>query len=307
MKDCFKYLSPDVDASQVTACIGLISDTHVPILCPALPPILFEIFRGVDLIMHAGDIGDLSILDELSRIAPVVAVQGNDDGDEAKQVLPLQQIVVTGGQRIYLYHSHQLDHEAEMRTHREDRWQPKLDERISVGRQSGARIVVFGHTHIPMSYEADGVLLINPGSIAPASILARTLHRTIALLFILKDEQLRVIHIDLSSPQEPFVPRIEWNLGYSAAIKQLFVSLIDPELAPNWQPIEIYLRNFQANPVNSIQSEILLEKLLRISRRCWDGLQQYITRENLIAMLDEVSLDDSVSCEVISDLRELLS
>ena len=59
--------------------VGVISDTHVPAIVPSLPPAVFDIFKGVDLILHAGDIVDLSVLDELRAIAPVEAVAGNMD------------------------------------------------------------------------------------------------------------------------------------------------------------------------------------------------------------------------------------
>lgn len=307
MIDCNSYLPADVDANQVIARLGLISDTHVPIFCPSLPSILFELFREVDLILHAGDIGDLSVLDELSRSAPIVAVQGNDAGDEAERDLPLQQIVGVGGQRIFLYHSHKLDHEAEMQTHREDRWQPKLEERIALGHRMGAHIVVFGHTHIPMTYEQERILLINPGTIAPASALSRLLYRTVALLFILKNGQSRAVHVELSDPPKAFVPTIDWDQGFSAAINRFSVSLIDPALAADWPAIEIFLRNFQATPSNSVPFNILYEGLLRISRRCWTGEQQYISRVDLVQMVDQASQDSRVSQQIITDLKALLS
>jgi putative phosphoesterase len=64
---------------RVAARIGIISDTHMPERCAALPPALFETLRGVDLLLHAGDVGELWVLDRLSALAPVVAVHGNDE------------------------------------------------------------------------------------------------------------------------------------------------------------------------------------------------------------------------------------
>ena len=307
MNNCYSYLPSGVDKNRVVACIGLISDTHVPLYCPLLPPTLFEIFQDIDLILHAGDIGDLSVLDDLSRIAPVIAVQGNDDSSQAHDSLPLRQIVAVGGLRILLYHSHHPDHEQEMQTHREDRWQPKLAERIELGRRAGASIVVFGHTHIPMTYQDRGILIINPGSVAPASVLFRQLYQTVAILFILKDGQSQVVHVDLSNPKETFMPIVDWDGGFKATVSRLSVSLIDPELRPVWPPIETYLRNFQADPANAVSYTLIFERLLRITRRCWTGRQPYITRADLIAMVNEAELSGLVSQQVILDLKKLLS
>ena len=144
--------------------IGLISDTHMPARCAALPPMLFDVLRGVDLLLHAGDVGELWVLDALSAIAPVIAVHGNDETADAQRELPYQQVIAVGGQRILLTHAHYPDRAEEMESRKDDAWAPKLDRRAAMGRQAGARIVVFGHTHIPMAVEHDGVLLVNPGA-----------------------------------------------------------------------------------------------------------------------------------------------
>src|SRR5205807_1965311 len=70
--------------------LGLVSDTHLPQRCDALPPGLFEALRGVDLVLHCGDAGELWALDQLGAIAPVVAVHGNDDTADAQRALPRQ-------------------------------------------------------------------------------------------------------------------------------------------------------------------------------------------------------------------------
>jgi len=307
MINCFTYLPPNIDTNRVLTCLGLISDTHIPIYCPTLPPILFEIFQNVNLILHAGDIGDLSVLDDLSRIAPVIAVRGNDYGDTAEGSLPIQQMVTAGRQRIFLYHSHHPDHEEEMRAHREDCWQPKLAERINMGLQASANIVVFGHTHIPLTYMDKGILLINPGAVAPASVLSRQLFQTVAILFILKDGRSQVVHIELSNPMEIFVPIIDWDGGFKTTMRRLSVSLIGSDLMTAWPSIETHLRNFQANPSNASSFKALFERLLIIARRCWAGEQQYITRADLIKMLDDASQDNRTPPQFIADLKALLS
>src|SRR5512147_2767841 len=100
------YLPPDIAPERVAACLGLISDTHMPDRCAALPRAVFEVLRGVDLVIHSGDVGTLFVLDELSQIAPVIAVYGNDESQEAKHNLPLQQVIPIAGQRIFVHHGH---------------------------------------------------------------------------------------------------------------------------------------------------------------------------------------------------------
>lgn len=82
--------------------VGVVSDTHVPEFHPALHKALFRRLAGVDMVLHAGDITEQSTLDELSRIAPVVAVRGNHDEFD----LPLQRVVECGGLRVGLIHGH---------------------------------------------------------------------------------------------------------------------------------------------------------------------------------------------------------
>lgn len=73
------WLAPGFAPGRLAATIGLISDTHLPERRRTLPPALHAIFEGVDLLLHAGDVGELRVLDELGEIAVVVAVHGNDD------------------------------------------------------------------------------------------------------------------------------------------------------------------------------------------------------------------------------------
>jgi hypothetical protein len=87
-----------------TTVVGLISDTHAPDRCKELPKAIFEALAGVDLILHAGDIGELWVLDQLSAIASVNAVHGNDETDEATAALPYWQTVVVAGHRLVITH-----------------------------------------------------------------------------------------------------------------------------------------------------------------------------------------------------------
>jgi len=122
--------------------IGLISDTH-----GLLRPEALRELAGVELIVHAGDVGKPEILMELGRIAPVVAVRGNiDTGDWASR-LPLTAVVEAQGARIYVIHDvHDLEIDAAA---------------------AGFAMLVSGHSHKASREERSGVLYVNPGSAGP--------------------------------------------------------------------------------------------------------------------------------------------
>ncbi len=129
--------------------IGLITDTHIPDVARELPPQVADVFEGVELILHAGDIYDLSVLDELERIAPVLAVLGDDDhyslakDERVKQ----KRVLELAGHRVWLTH--------------EGRW----FDRTAV-RQEGYTpdVIVHGHSHDARIRTVDGVMLVGSGS-----------------------------------------------------------------------------------------------------------------------------------------------
>lgn len=197
----------------------------MPARCAVLPPAVFDVLRGVDVVLHAGDVGELWVLDRLSTIAPVIAVHGNDESADAQRELPYQQIVAAGGQRILLTHAHYPNRAEEMESRADDGWHPKLARRASMGQRAGARIVVFGHTHIPMAVEHEGVLLVNPGAIASPNPTTRQRIQTVAVLFIRDDGAPFVTHVDLGYPDQPFAPRIDWQAGFRTAHEQFTTPL----------------------------------------------------------------------------------
>jgi putative phosphoesterase len=122
--------------------VGVISDTH-----GLLRPEALAALEGVDAIVHAGDIGSAGILDALRRIAPVVAVRGNNDRDAWAASLPEIAKTEFGRTRIWVVHVL-----AELR---ED---PAL---------AGVAVVISGHSHRPRVERRQGVLFLNPGSAGP--------------------------------------------------------------------------------------------------------------------------------------------
>jgi putative phosphoesterase len=129
--------------------VGVLSDTHVPAIVKALPPVIFDIFKGVDLILHAGDITELSVLDELRAIAPVEAVAGNMDGSDVHGKLPQKKILALGRYNIGLIHGkYRIDVQKEM-----------IRKEFA-----GVDLIVYGHSHTPFWGKIDGVYFLNPGS-----------------------------------------------------------------------------------------------------------------------------------------------
>jgi len=122
--------------------IGVISDTH-----GLLRPEALEALRGVDLILHAGDIGSLDVLDGLRNIADVIAVRGNNDVGAWAKRIPEVQLVRCGGVSIYVIHD--------------------LKELKSKPPGERLHAVVSGHSHRPGIDSRDGVVYLNPGSAGP--------------------------------------------------------------------------------------------------------------------------------------------
>jgi len=132
--------------------IGLIADTHVPEVAGTIPPGVTEAFAGVDLILHAGDIAVVSALDELERIAPVLAARGDDDYQlDDERIRDVQRLTLEGAS-VYVIHSSQY-------------WARGIIERPAEhGLERAPDIVVFGHTHRDWIETIGYSLLVNPGS-----------------------------------------------------------------------------------------------------------------------------------------------
>jgi uncharacterized protein len=127
--------------------VGLVSDTH-----GLLRPEVLRAFRGVDHILHAGDVGDPDILDELEAIAPVTAVSGNTDGWDVRGRVPEEARVELGGITAAVLHGHLL--RAATAEH-------------AAAAHPDAGLVVFGHSHRPGIRRVGTVLTVNPGSAGP--------------------------------------------------------------------------------------------------------------------------------------------
>ena len=146
--------------------IGIVADTHVPQRLARLPQNLAAALRGVDLILHAGDLNSRHVLIELAEIAPVQAVAGN--ADLFGHGLPLTRLIEIEGKRIGLVHGHGGWAKYLIGKVR-DRLGYREEYYVNIVAQSFGWVdaIVFGHTHRPHCEVRSGVLLFNPGPIAP--------------------------------------------------------------------------------------------------------------------------------------------
>ncbi|MDN5942700.1 MAG: metallophosphatase family protein [Nitrospira sp.] len=145
--------------------IGVIADTH-----GLFDPAIRRHFRGVDYILHAGDIGDRSVIEQLGQIAPVAAVSGNVD-DNGQSGFPSEAVIDLAGRRIAIRH---ILYKGGKLT---------KDGRAFLDRER-PDICVFGHTHQPKTEWFGKTLLFNPGSAGPKRF---TLPRGLGILTIEQD------------------------------------------------------------------------------------------------------------------------
>ncbi|MDI9618878.1 metallophosphoesterase [Methanothermobacter sp.] len=130
--------------------IGVISDTHIPDRAAELPEAVFEAFRDVELILHAGDLTSPDVLSDLETIAPVECVQGNMDRRYGVDN-PRSRVFEIGAYRVGLIHGEVYP--------RGDTQQLRY-----LGLELGADVLISGHTHQPFITELEDMLLLNPGS-----------------------------------------------------------------------------------------------------------------------------------------------
>jgi len=155
-------------SANSTVEVGVISDTH-----GLLRPEAVEALRGVAHIIHAGDVGEEEILEQLAALAPVTAIRGNIDKAAWARRLPETEIVEIAGVSIYVLHD--------------------LGQLDLKPRAAGFDVVVYGHSHVPKQEMRDGVLYFNPGSAGPRRFkLPITIGRLIVGAGTVRGEILRI-------------------------------------------------------------------------------------------------------------------
>ena len=132
--------------------IGVISDTHISQKNEHLPKKILNDFKTADLVLHAGDLVALSVLDELKRTCEnVYAVSGNMDTQEVKKELREKEIIPVGKYRIGLMHG--SGNSAKL-----------MDLLTEAFKHDKVDVIIFGHSHCPVNEKRNGILYFNPGS-----------------------------------------------------------------------------------------------------------------------------------------------
>jgi len=132
--------------------IGIISDTHIPTAAGRLPQRVLDEFKKVDMVIHAGDMIDLSTLEQLKNTCGTLkAVRGNMDHEDVKSILPEREIIKVKDFKIVVVHG----------------WGAPaslLAQLELTFKNERPDIVVFGHTHSPLNEKRGDTLYFNPGS-----------------------------------------------------------------------------------------------------------------------------------------------
>jgi len=132
--------------------IGVLADTHIPDRAKEIPQIVMDAFKGIDMIIHAGDLAELKVISELEKVCKkVIAVCGNMDYDEVREKLEEKKIIQVGKFKIGVMHGYGHPN--------------KLVEILAKAfKDDHVDVIIFGHSHAPMNEYSNGVLFFNPGS-----------------------------------------------------------------------------------------------------------------------------------------------
>ncbi len=133
--------------------IGVVADTHIPTRGKTMPHELVELFSGVQLILHAGDLVDEQIIDELKALAPVEAVAGNMDPIQLQNRLGRLKLVKIGDVSIGMLHGDLGGRNI------------NFEQAKDFFKPEKPKAIVFGHLHEAVNKEHDGTLFFNPGSL----------------------------------------------------------------------------------------------------------------------------------------------
>jgi len=151
--------------------IAVLSDTHIPTRLGAIPGRVYEICAECDLILHSGDMVDMSVIIDLERFSPLKAVYGNMDPYDISRKYPESLELEIEGHRICMTHG------AGARFGIENRILKRFKSR-------NPDIIIFGHSHVYHNDIKDGVIRLNPGAVAGSSG-----NRTMAVLTLEKNRE----------------------------------------------------------------------------------------------------------------------
>jgi len=173
-------IAHEMSTVKAAKTVGLISDTHVPVRAKCIPKMVFKVFENVDFIVHAGDLVQLAVIDELEQLAPVLAVHGNMDGPEVSGALPKLNSLKLSDWKIGVMHDPSTMF--------------GMGKMREIARQNGFDVFVYGHTHNSSIKWEGKTLYINPGSPTnPTSFISRP---SVGLLKVTREAIIpEIIHI----------------------------------------------------------------------------------------------------------------
>jgi putative phosphoesterase len=289
------YLPEKIDSQDVVATIGLISDTHMPQRWAQLPTAVSQIFANVQLIFHAGDVGELWALDELSQIAPVIAVHGNDETEAAERELPYQQLVTIGGQRLLLWHSHYPNRVDELHARRSGSLREGLLRNIARAKSTGARLVHFGHWHLPLVFAHDGIVAVNAGAIASGNPFQQQTIQTVALLFVLRNGRFHITHVNLAEPERTYTPQTNVDAGFEKNFEIYGRSILAPDLE--------FLPKVDLSQIYRADRGAFLDVWLPLAHRVWAGEKPHVELADLLAAVKTADMKEATRQKLITLLN----
>jgi len=132
--------------------IGVISDTHIPDRAKGIPQAILDDFKNTDIIIHVGDLVDLSVIDELSTVCKnIKAVYGNMDPHDVRKKFPEKEVIKIGKYRIGIMHGSGTP--------------SRLIELLKCSfKNDNVDLIIFGHSHTPLAEKKGDILFFNPGS-----------------------------------------------------------------------------------------------------------------------------------------------
>ncbi len=160
--------------------IGVIADTHIPDRAKEIPQQILEAFKEVDMVIHAGDFVDSSVLDKLKAVCKNVrAVWGNMDPYEIRKELPEKEIIEIGNYKIGIIHGY--GHPNKL-----------IDLVTEIFKNDNVNLIIFGHSHSALNEKRGNIIYFNPGSPTDKTF---ALHNSYGIIEINDKIEARIVRI----------------------------------------------------------------------------------------------------------------
>jgi hypothetical protein len=172
----------------------------------------------------------------------------------------------------------------------------KPERTVERAQRCGARLAVFGHWHIPLVYETDGVVAVNPGALASGNVFTRQVVQTVALLFVDSEARPHLVHVALDTPDQPYIATVDWEAGFATALNKTSASIATPELAA----AAAFLR-----PHLTLEELMLVgEPIAALAHPIWAGEETTITLAQVESAVQAAQLPASLKQRFANLLAE---